>query len=156
MVQQSKKAKWKIKKGHYYFIDLRKPLEPRVLRDSYFHRLEAKSCFEKYLKDSKRYFLITGEELMEYKGQFTSIKPPYSTTHLKIDRRRVPVFSSASNTRLSKINIRLALKEKLKYLGISRPKMTYDYPDDCITTRQKKTFREWKRRKFLKQFKHVY
>ena len=156
MVQQSKKVKWKINKSDYYFIDLRKPLEPRVLRDSYFHHLEAESCFEKYLKDSKRYFMIKGEELINYKGQFTSIKPPYPTKCVKIDHRRLPIFSTTVQYQLSRINKRILLKEKLKKLNIKRPKYTYDYPPDCVTVRQRKTFRELKRRAFFKQFKHVY
>lgn len=156
MVQQSKKAEWKITKKDYYFIDLKNPLKPKVLRDSYFHRLEAKSCFEKYLHDEKRYFMIRGDALMPYTDECEPIKPPYWLHGVKLDRRKIPVFSQPNSHQLSQINRRILRKKKMEYLNITIPPQVYNYPEDCVTLRQKKTFREMQRRRFYRQFKHIY
>ena len=156
MVQQSQKTRLKIKPDYFYYLDLKNPLEPVVLRDTFDNRIEAKSCFNKHLKNPRRYFLVKGDLLIKYKESFKIKKAPYSVKVIHHDYRKIPVFSDPSKRQLRRINRRRLREEKRKMLGIKKPKFKYDYPEDCITDRQKSSYREWVRRKFHKQFNYIH
>jgi len=156
MVQQSKKARVKIEAGYFYFIDLKDPLNPGILKDRFKLKVVAKSCLRNKLGNKKRYHLVDGELILKYRKDLRFIKLPYSKKVIKHDYRKIPIFSDPSKKRLRTINRRRLRKEKAKEWGLKPPKYEYDYPEGCVTERQRKSYREWIRRKFYKQINYRY
>lgn len=156
MVQQSKKIK--IKNEFWYYVDLEDPLNPKVLKDFYEFYQEVVNCMKLYLKDKARYFAIKGEELKKYKGQFKMIKPPYRK-FLKYNWREMPLVEVDDDKQRGKMRRRRLKMKKARELGVYKANYEpgkYDYPEDCVTWRQKKTFREMQRRKMIKGIKIIY
>lgn len=154
------KKKLKIKESHWYYLDLIRPRDPRLLRDSYQFLSEAKNCMERFLdNNNKRYFLIKGSELKKYKGDYRVIKPPYISLR-KINWLKLPMVNSDTDKQRRKLSRRRIKMEKARenkvYPFSAKQQVKWEYPEDCITTRQKKTFRELERRKFWRPLKMIY
>lgn len=159
MVQQSQKTtKIKVRDNHWYFVDLINPLEPKVLKDSYDTKMDRDSCFEKHLQLQKRYFSIKGKELKQFKGDYTWIKPPYLKV-IRHNRRTLPIFevdTLKQRRAMVRRRIKVAKARALKIYTGDWEWGKYDYPEDCVTRRQRKTFRELQRRKCWKKLKSNY
>ena len=150
--------KFKVLNKYWYYVDMSDPLKPKVLRDRYEFKSETKNCMDKYLHHKKRYFLVKGKFLKLYRDDLELIKPPYSQ-NLILDWTRVPIVNSEKKKQRLGLNIRRLRFKKAKEEGIYKNHLkndSYEYPDDCITWRQKKTFRELERRKKWKNLKVIY
>lgn len=146
MVQQGKKTRLKIQDDRYYCIDLKNPLKPKLIKDSFYDLDEAKYWFDRFLKKNSRYFLIPGNDLKKYRGQYTLIKPPYATKAIKHDRRKMIQYTVIDIKQKRKVNRRKAFEDAIKERGIE---VSYDYPDtpEGLSRREQKTYRERMRRK---------
>jgi len=145
MVQQGKKvSRLKIRENRYYYIDLKNPLKPQLIRDSFYNRDEAKEIHNLYLKDSSRYFLIRGKDLIPFKGQYKVVKAKYPTKAFPYDKRKLVKFSVIEDKQIRKVNRRIRRKKALKERNI---KVKYDYETPKgLTRREQKTYRERMRR----------
>jgi hypothetical protein len=151
--------KLKIKASYWYYLDLRNPRFPKLIRDYFQFQSEYENCMEKFLINKKRYFLITGKELLKYKGDYEVVKTPYPSARV-LDWAKVPMVNSDSDFQRMKLSARRIKMEKARKEGVypfsTKACKTWEYPEGCITSRQKKTFRELERRKYWRPLKSIY
>ena len=154
MVQQSKKID--INPEFWYYVDMKNPVKPKVVKDFYEFKSEVVNIMDKYLKNRKRWIAVKGDILKPHQNEIWWRNRPFNPFEA-IDEDDLPeVNSQRRRQRLYLRDRRIRIK-KARELGVYKVgkdrKESYEYPDWCQTDRERKTFRELKRRKMWKRLK---
>ena len=154
MVQSSKEIE--INPDFWYYVDLKNPVKPRVVRDFYEFRSELVNIMDKYLKNRRRYIAVRGDLLKPHEDRLVFKKRPFNPFEAIDDDDLPEVKSQRRRQRLYLRDRRIRIK-KARELGVYKVgkdrDQPYEYPDWCQTNRERKTFRELYRRKMWKRLK---
>lgn len=153
---QSSEENFVINEKYWYYVDLKNPLKPRVVKDFYEFKSEIVNIMDKYLKNRKRYFAVRGALLKPYESELWFKKRPFNP-FAPIDDDDLPEVNSQRRRQRLYLRDRRIRMKKARELGVykvgKQAKKKYEYPDWCQTRREKKTFRELERRKMWKRLK---